>query len=197
MNINEIELSKVDGISLMDGLQYCGSLRDFEKFLESFYDDIEDNANTIEDAYQNKNIELFTIKVHALKTSARMIGAKELSEEAYLLESAGKSANMSYIDANVDSFLSLYRSYISRLDSYMSEKRRIKAIKKPITKDELEDAYNALREVCPSRDYSAVEMILEELSTYQLPDEDQKTITEFKKHFHKLQWEEMQQILMG
>ena len=78
----------------------------------------------------------------------------------------------------------------------MSEKRRIEAIKKPITKDELEDAYNALREVCPSMDYSAVEMILEELSTYQLPDEDQKTITEFKKHFHKLEWEEMQQILM-
>lgn len=197
MNINKIELSKVDGISLMDGLQYCGSLKDFDKFLEAFYTDIEDNANTLEDAYQKANIELFTIKVHALKTSARMIGAKELSEEARLLEVSGKSANMPYIDANIDSFLSLYRSYSIKLDSYMTEKQRLKAIKKPISEDELEDAYSALREVCSSMDYGAVEMILEELSTYQLPEVDQKQIADFKTHFHKLEWDEMEQILMG
>ena len=79
----------------------------------------------------------------------------------------------------------------------MAEKQRLAAIKKPITRDELTDAYAALREVCPTMDYSAVEMILEELSAYQLPDEDQKTITEFKKHFHRLEWEEMQRTLMG
>ena len=197
MNINKIELSKVDGISLMDGLQYCGSLKDFDKFLESFYHDIEENAALIEEAYNQGNIELFTIKVHALKTSARMIGAIELAGDALNLEMAGKSGNTAFIAANIEDFLSLFRSYSNKLSGYMAEKQRLAAIKKPITKEELADAYAALREVCPTMDYSAVEMILEELSAYQLPDEDQKTITEFKKHFHRLEWEEMQRTLMG
>ena len=197
MNINKIELSKVDGISLMDGLQYCGSLKDFDKFLESFYHDIEENAALIEEAYNQGNIELFTIKVHALKTSARMIGATELASDALDLEMAGKSGNTAFIAANIEDFLSLFRSYCQKLEGYMIEKQRLAAVKKPITKEELADAYAALREVCPTMDYSAVEMILEELNTYQLPEEDQKTITEFKKHFHKLEWEEMQQTLMG
>ena len=197
MNINEIELSKVDGISIMEGLQYCGSLKDFEKFLDSFYHDIEESAMLIEEAYKQGNIELFTIKVHALKTSARMIGATELASDALDLEMAGKSGNLAFIAANIEDFLSLFRSYCQKLEGYMIEKQRLAAVKKPITKEELADAYAALREVCPAMDYSAVEMILEELSAYQLPDEDQKTITEFKKHFHKLEWDEMQQILMG
>ena len=187
MNINKIELSKVDGISLMEGLQYCGSLKDFDKFLESFYHDIEESAQFIEEAYKQGNIELFTIKVHALKTSARMIGATELAGDALNLEMAGKSGNTAFIAANIEDFLSLFRSYNNKLSGYMDEKQRIAAIKKPITRDELTDAYAALREVCPTMDYSAVEMILEE----------QKTITEFKKHFHRLEWEEMQRTLMG
>lgn len=197
MNINEIELSKVDGISIMEGLQYCGSLKDFEKFLDSFYHDIEESATLIEEAYKQGNIELFTIKVHALKTSARMIGATELASDALDLEMAGKSGNLAFIAANIEDFLSLFRSYCQKLEGYMIEKQRLAAVKKPITKEELADAYAALREVCPTMDYSAVEMILEELNTYQLPEEDQKQITIFTNHFHKLEWEEMQQILMG
>lgn len=197
MNINEIELSKVDGISIMEGLQYCGSLKDFEKFLDSFYHDIEESATLIEEAYKQGNIELFTIKVHALKTSARMIGATELASDALDLEMAGKSGNLAFIAANIEDFLSLFRSYCQKLEGYMIEKQRLAAVKKPITKEELADAYAALREVCPTMDYSAVEMILEELNTYQLPEEDQKQITIFKNHFHKLEWEEMEQILMG
>ena len=196
MNINEIELSKVDGISIMEGLQYCGSLKDFEKFLDSFYHDIEESATFIEEAYKQGNIELFTIKVHALKTSARMIGATELASDALDLEMAGKSGNLAFIAANIEDFLSLFRSYCQKLEGYIIEKQRLAAVKKPITKEELADAYAALREVCPTMDYSAVEMILEELNTYQLPEEDQKQITIFKNYFHKLEWDEMEQILM-
>ena len=196
MNINDIELSKVEGISIMDGVQYCGSLKDFEKFLDSFYEDIEDNSNVIEEAYKNEDIELFTIKVHALKTSARMIGAKELSEDALTLEMAGKSGNRALIDANISDFLALFRSYKERLQGYMEEKQRLLAIKKPITEAELADAYSALREVCPDMDYEAVEMILEELNTYALPKEDQRLIQVFQKHFHKLEWDEMERLLM-
>lgn len=196
MNINKIELSKVDGISLMDGLTYCGSLKDFDKFLESFYNDIDYNASILEDSYSKGDISLFTIKVHALKTSARMIGAKELSSEALALEMAGKSYNTDYIDANLDELLTLLRSYKGKLENYISEKQRLKAEKKPISDDELDQAFDALREVCPSMDYGAVEMILDELNTYQIPKSHKSQIDKITNHFHRLEWDEIDKILM-
>lgn len=196
MNINKIELSKVDGISLMDGLKYCGSLKDFDKFLESFYCDIDYNAQVLEDSYASGDIALFTIKVHALKTSARMIGATELSSEALELEMAGKAGNIAYIKANLSELLSLLRSYKEKLGAYITEKQRKAAIKKPISEDELSQAFDALREVCPSMDYGAVEMILDELNTYQIPQNHREQINKITTHFHRMEWEEIDKLLM-
>ena len=197
MNINPIELSKIDGITLMDGLKYCGSLRDFDKFLEAFYVDIESNSDLLEETYKSGDISFFTIKVHALKTSARMIGATELSQEALNLEMAGKSNDIGYIDANIWDFLSYYRSYKNKLDEYMTEKQRLRSIKKPISEDELNEAFSALREVCPTMDYGAVEMILEELAEYKLPQNKQKQIDKLVYYFKKLQWDEVEKVLMS
>ena len=44
-------LAGVDGISVSDGLLYCGSAGDFVNFLESFYQDIDIQADEIEDAF--------------------------------------------------------------------------------------------------------------------------------------------------
>ncbi|MBP3195789.1 MAG: Hpt domain-containing protein, partial [Butyrivibrio sp.] len=55
-------------------------------------------------------------KVHALKTTSRMIGAKELSSLAESLEMAGKEGNQSYIDENTSKLLKLYRSYKEKLE---------------------------------------------------------------------------------
>ncbi len=184
-----------DGIAVIDGLKYCGSLREFDKFLEGFYYDIDNKSSEIENAYYGGDIELFTIKVHALKTSARMIGASNLSAKAYALEMAGKINNIMFIEDNIDELLELYRSYSDKLLEYMTEKQKASAIKKPISKDELGEAFDALREVCSVEDYGGVEMILEELNTYDLPTDEGNQISKIEILFHNLQWDEIEKVL--
>ncbi len=206
MKVNMIEnnipqalkgLSEIDGLSVMDGLKYCGSVKDFDKFLESFYCDIDGKALELENAYNRGDIEFFTIKVHALKTSARMIGASKLSEKALALEMAGKSNDLAFIDAYLPKFLVSYKEYKSKLESYMKDKQKQRAMKLPISDAELGEAFDALREVCPSNDYSAVEMILEELSKYQLPSAKQEEVSKFEILFHNMQWDEMNKALFA
>ncbi len=111
VNLKEEDIFDIDGITIEDGLKYCGSMDAFKKFLNTFYDTIDSKSDEIEDAYRRKDISFYTIKVHALKSTSRIIGARELSKLAESLEMAGKDGNQAYIDENTGKLLELFRSY--------------------------------------------------------------------------------------
>ena len=190
-----IELTEVEGISISDGLRYCGSIRDFERFLESFYLDIDTKASELEASYRRGDISYFTIKVHALKSTAKVIGATQLSEMALALETAGKAGNITFIDEEIDACLILLKSYRVRLNKYMMEVHKQKKDKKVISEDELIEAFAALREIVPTLDSDAVEMILEELDHYQLPEEAQQEIDEINRLLHQYDWDRLEELL--
>jgi HPt (histidine-containing phosphotransfer) domain-containing protein len=51
-----------------------------------------------------KNMRNFVIHVHGIKSASASIGANSLSEEARLLESAGKTNDMEYIAKHLPGF---------------------------------------------------------------------------------------------
>ena len=60
-----------------------------EKTLRSFYENLRDTTDVIERTLREEDYDNFTIRVHALKSSARLIGATEISELAAKLEACG------------------------------------------------------------------------------------------------------------
>ena len=190
-----IELSEVDGISISDGLRYCGSIKDFQRFLEAFYLDIDGRAAELDASYRRGDISYFTIKVHALKSTARVIGAVQLSEMALTLELAGKAGDISLIDEKIEDCLILLKSYKGRLNKYMLEVQKQREDKKVISEDELGEAFAALREIVPTLDVDAVEMILEELDHYQLPEEAQQEVDEINRLLRQFDWDHLEELL--
>ena len=190
-----IELSEVDGISISDGLRYCGSIKDFQRFLEAFYLDIDGRAAELDASYRRVEISYFTIKVHALKSTARVIGAVQLSEMALTLELAGKAGDISLIDEKIEDCLILLKSYKGRLNKYMLEVQKQREDKKVISEDELGEAFAALREIVPTLDVDAVEMILEELDHYQLPEEAQQEVDEINRLLRQFDWDHLEELL--
>ena len=59
---------------------------------------------------EEKDWENYTTKVHALKSSARIVGAQELSDRAKRLEDAGNRRDTEEIEKDTPELLSLYRS---------------------------------------------------------------------------------------
>jgi len=186
-------LNETEGISVKDGIRFCGGADSFLNSLRNFYDTLSDNAETIENARSAGDIEMYTIKVHALKSSARIIGAGELSEMARALEDAGKSGDLDYIDANTDPLLRKYREYKEKLQR-LSEKKEDDE-RELISREELEDAYAALREFIPGMDYDAVEMVLSQVEEFRLPAEDSIVLEELKKKLKVLDWDGMEELL--
>ena len=91
------------------GLKNCGSAGGYLAVLTTFYKTSEDKLTEIQGYYDDSDWENFTVKVHALKSSARIIGAMELSELAERLETAGKEKNIEFIRENVTMMLKMYQ----------------------------------------------------------------------------------------
>ena len=186
-------LRDTEGISVDEGIKNSGGIEHFIHSLELFYDTVEDSAKVIETAFNEGDVRLYTVKVHALKSSARIIGANELSLLAERLEKAGNDGDLDFIQNNTDELLRKYRSYREKLSKINSGNEA--SDKEPIPATELADAYSALREVVPMMDYDAVEMILEQLSEYALPEEDALKIKEIEKKLKLLDWDGIEGLL--
>ena len=188
-------LKETDGISVDEGIKNSGGISSFTDAIRLFYDTLDDNAKVIEEAYDNKDYRLYTVKVHALKSSARIIGADELSKLCKELEDAGNNEDIDFINANNERMLTLYRSYKGRLDRLKADDTEDD--REMIDQDELNGAYEALKEVIPLMDYDSVEMVLAQLNEYKLPDEDFQRISKLSGLLKVLDWDGMEGIIKG
>lgn len=187
-------LNEVEGISVETGIKNAGGIESFIFALELFLDTIDSNTKVITDAYEDGNIRLYTIKVHALKSSCRIIGAKELSELAAKLEDAGNKNDVEFIDANNADFLEGYNEYKEKLKA-LKGVRADDDNKEPVPEDMLRDAYSALAELIPQMDYDAVSMIVDGLMEYKLPEEDSIRIYDLSKMLKVFDWDAMEEWL--
>lgn len=118
----EDKLPVIDGIDWSYGLLH---LRDEELLMETvtdFYKALMPEADTLEGFYEGLRGEntldmlgQYRIKVHAMKSSANMIGAIVLGGMAKMLEEAAKSADFELIETLTPVFLNEWRSYKEKL----------------------------------------------------------------------------------
>ena len=181
-----------EGISVEDGIKNSGGISSFLISLKNFKDTIVENAGIIKKAYDAGDIALYTIKVHALKSSARIIGAIELSHFAEELEKAGNADDRAFIDANTEKIINDYIAYKDKLAGIDDEDDEGK---EPIGDEDLRSAYEALKEYCGSMDYDSAEEVLKELKNYKLPKEDAERVKELNLLLKKLDWDTMEEII--
>ena len=186
------KLENIGGLPISEGLYYCGSSTAYIKFLNTFFHTIDNRVQEIKESLERDDIDTYTIKVHSLKSTSRIIGAGELSSFALSLEEAGKRGDRKFISENNDKFLQLYISYRNKLAAFFENTIDTR---KEISADMLSDAYSALREVVPSMDYDAVEMIIEGLREYKIPAADKEKIDRIARLLEQLKWDEIAQLL--
>jgi HPt (histidine-containing phosphotransfer) domain-containing protein len=136
---------------------------------------------------------MYTVKVHALKSSARIIGASSLSVLSERLENAGNSGDQKYIDEHEEELMTAYGSLVKKL-SPLSEEDEPESGEE-IDPGELSEGYGALKELSENMDYDGAEMVLEELSAYRLPEADREKVKELKRLLKLLDWDRFTELL--
>lgn len=189
-------IESVDSISVEAGIKACGGAMIFIMSLLLFLDTIDDNAKAIANAYEVKDRSLFAVKIHALKTSARIIGAEKLATICADLEAAAKKDDIKFIDDNYDKLMEEYLSYKTKLAPLSSYSTGLGGeFKEPISQEELKDAYAAIGEYADHMDYDAMQAAIEELVRYRLSPEDSEKIQAVDKAYRNLEWNRIPEIL--
>ena len=137
-----------------------------------------------------QDIQGYTVMVHALKSSARIIGAGELSKCAEQLEMAGKRNDREFIKENTAELLQMYRSLdkeLSAEDCDCKDKTKIGAA-------ELKEAFQTVTEIADSMDYGLMEQLLGSLHDYDLDGFAKARLTELEKLLTELDWEGITKI---
>ena len=183
-------LTAVDGIDVQKGVEHCGSAEDYLNALTVFAQSIKDNADEIDQMFRAEHWKDYTTKVHALKSTARVIGAETLSDLAKAMEDAGNANDLNAIKKSTAPLLEMYRSFATKLSSLI-ERSDDDTDKPPITEDDLNEAVEALREAAASFDYDSVTFILDQLDEYRLPDDQIERFKRIRVSASKLDWEEL------
>ena len=184
-------INEVEGIDPAEGIRNTGKPQQYIKFIRTFFDTLENRISEIRDAFESGDIETYTIKVHSLKSTARIMGAKELSLLAEELEHAGDAGNTEEIGRKTPRLLEMCDSFKEKLSPIETDNETDEALiadKPAISADELSNAYKAIAEFVPQMDYEAVEMVLSELKEYKLPPEDEKKFKNLEKLLRNFDW---------
>ena len=187
-------LEETDCLDTKEGVNHCGSVEAYLDALTVFAESVKSGAEEIENFFSAKDWKSYTVKVHALKSTARVIGARELSEKARRLEDAGNSGYLEEIAQDTPGLLALYRTYRERL-APLCQKEVREEEKPPIDPSELEEAYETLQDVASSFDYDSLKFVLDSLSDYRLPEGEQGYFLELKKAAALPDWEKVREIL--
>ncbi len=188
----------IPGIDVEEGLKNSGSDDSYKTVLRIFYDSIPGKSAELEDYYENEDWENYTIKVHALKSSAKLVGAVELSNDAKDLESAGKEGDISFIRSNHDRVMEKYGEYLTILASYFEEENyeKVNDDAKPIAnKFLLKAVYQDLKEGARSMNLDMIDSAFEKLDDCILSEEDADRIGRLKECYDSFDYNGMLQIL--
>lgn len=175
-------IEHIEEINTDNGIKYCGSKELFVNAVKTFVDTADDNILTLQKVVETKDLPNGTIKVHALKSNARIIGSQNLSDHAAYLEECGDQHREDEFYAKVPELIKEYESIVDKLKVFFeevvdSDEENLEEI----SADELEDAYSAIEECAKSLDYDSIEEILLELSKYKLSEDDKKHIKLIRK----------------
>jgi CheY-like chemotaxis protein len=187
-----LPLQEQPWIDLQNGIDNLGSVDDYLPILKIFYESLDDKAAEIEGFYANEDWHNYTIKVHALKSSARFIGALEFGEKAQLLENAGKAGDIAYIRKHHEAFMTEYRSFKAPL----AEVFIVSAAEKPEADAEMMDAIlEEIRLAAESMDIDQLESIFDEMEEYQIPQEQEELWQQLVKAARQYDYQKIVSIL--
>ena len=165
----ETKMGELGALDREVGIQYCGMEELYEEVLNDFYKLIDSKSEKIETLLKDNDIRNYTIEVHALKSTARMIGATELSELAFKMEQAGNANDLDLINAETPRLMEMYRAYKKTL-AYFDENNASDKEEVPVStiKAELFKLNLAAKDF----DMDVVDATMAKLNGYKMPNAD-------------------------
>ncbi len=109
---------KKAGVDTAKGMEWCLNDRElYEGILLEFAGDAAEKRREMQTYFEKNELEEFTIRVHSIKSSSRMIGAEELARKAEELEKAARNGEEETVKLKYPEFLPAYEAVVAEIRS--------------------------------------------------------------------------------
>mgnify|MGYP003024158375 FL=1 len=179
------------GFSFEEGVNHCGSKAALMKTIRIFYRTIDSKANKIEQCLKEGLISDYVIEIHALKSSALLIGAVPLSEAAKELEDYGKQGKTEVLEEKTPDVLTLYRDLKNILRPYAEKEEDAK---KEFSDGEWITALQQIHQCIEQFDLDGVDQIMEQLEEYQVPECIRESMDQLRVYVADVSLEEIMEL---
>lgn len=179
------------GFSFEEGVKHCGSKAALMKTIRIFYRTIDSKADKIEQCLKEGLISDYVVEVHALKSSALLIGAVPLSEAAKELEGYGKQGKTEVLEEKTPDVLTLYRDLKNILRPYAEKEEDAK---KEFSDGEWITALQQIHQCIEQFDLDGVDQIMEQLEEYQVPECIRESMDQLRVYVADVSLEEIMEL---
>ena len=194
----EIESSpykNIPGIDYDAAVTNCGTEETFVQALEIFYNTLDKKADEIENYERDKDIKNYTVKVHALKSAARLVGALELSADAKYLEECGDKNDVSEIEAKTPALLKKYRDYKDVLAKVFGSNDEEDMSLPEISKADLQELYSLIKGFAADFDLDNIDRMIEETKNFRIPESEREKFEKVKECVTNADWGSLESLL--
>ncbi len=194
-NIVPEELMPLMGssIDVKAGIKSSGDLEFYKTVLKVFYETIDDKARELDHFFEEKDFKNYTIRIHALKSSARIIGAMAFGEAAQELENAGRAEDWDYLSSHHPGFMGAYRGFKELLSLVFAEQKTDVG---PEASDKvMAGIYDRIRSAAEAMDYGELEDIIDEMSGYTIPEGERSKWDSIMSAFDRIDYDAVLEVL--
>ncbi len=186
-------LDRMEGIDLQEALKNCGDEEILLEVIGEFRDTLEGRADAIEKHFMAMDFRNYTVEVHGLKSSARLIGAMELSNLAARMEEAGNAEDRETILDQTPGLLELYRSYMEKLGG--GKEDGVEDNREDIDPEYLREGLIAIRELVDGFDFDSADGAFQTLMEYRIPEEYDELVRNLKVDLAEVDREKILELL--
>ncbi len=188
---------KGSSVNVKKGLNNTGDKEDYMAILKAFYESADERSGELDQYYSEGNFKDYVILVHALKSSARIIGDEKLGDMAEALEHAGKEGNNDFIRENHGSFLKSFRK-TKEVMSGLFEGSDDDLKEKPEADAEMmRDVYARIKSAAGDYDLDSLDAVFREMEGYSVPEEERSLWGKIRKAYKRIDYSSIGALLEG
>ncbi len=190
-------LADISEIHTEAGITNCGSVEGYLSALKTYAGMIHEHADETEKFWQAGDLPNATIKIHAMKSTSRIIGAVDIGELAQELELAGKAGDSEKVGARIDELLERCRTLGDQLKPLIGDDagEEDDSDKPLISEDELYEAFALIKEASEAFQFENVDEIVASLKDYRIPDAEKERVKNIIKAVSEYEYDKLTELL--
>ena len=170
-------------IDYESAIKNCGTEELLLSTLRQYHAKIDETAYELETLFEAEDFPAYATKIHALKSTSRLIGATELSRLSAELEEAADRGDAAKIQEKHKTALGLLKSYKEKLECAVGEDD---SGKPEISREHFRESLEKILSCAEDFDIDGLDNIISELGQYQFKDDLKEQFTKVKSFVEKI-----------